>query len=163
MLVVSIGHAADMNENDPLSESKSDDARHRIDMSAIFPGSVSSDSLNGSLGYTYNLTSNSNFTAVLPSLDSIVSGADLRVLTADVGIGYVGLNGFWASYFPQFLRDLKSNDWAINHRLAVGKMFTPLFGVGVDYSFIERYTFGSTLPIDTGFDQQIELTINLTF
>jgi hypothetical protein len=69
MLVVTMGHAADMDENDSLSESESDGARHRIDISAIFLDSVSSDSVNGILGYTYNLTSNSNISAVLPYLD----------------------------------------------------------------------------------------------
>jgi hypothetical protein len=97
------------------------------------------------------------------SLDSIVSGADLRVLTADFGVAYVGFNGFLASYFPQFFRDLESYDWAINNRLAVGKMFAPLFGLGVDYVFIERYAFGSTLPTEAGFDRQIEVTAYFTF
>jgi hypothetical protein len=101
--------------------------------------------------------------AIFHSLDSIVSGADLRALTADFGVAYVGFIGFWASYFPQFLWDLKSKDWAINHRLAVGKMFTPLFGLGVDYVFIERYAFGSTLPTEAGFDRQIEVTAYFTF
>lgn len=57
MAVVTMGHAADMNEKDPPSESESDDARHRIDISAIFLDSISSDSANGILGYTYSLTS----------------------------------------------------------------------------------------------------------
>jgi hypothetical protein len=33
MLVVTMGHAADMDENDPLSESESGNARHRIEIS----------------------------------------------------------------------------------------------------------------------------------
>jgi hypothetical protein len=69
MLIVTMGQAADMNENDPLSESESDEPRHRVDISAIFLDSVSSDSVNGLLGYTYSLTSNSNISAVLPYLD----------------------------------------------------------------------------------------------
>jgi hypothetical protein len=34
MLIATMGHA-DMDENDPLSESESDEARHRVDISAI--------------------------------------------------------------------------------------------------------------------------------
>jgi len=81
------------------------------------------------------------------SFSKTVSGTNYRVLTAETGIAYIAENGFWISYFPQVLRDLESNEWAIDHRLVVGMMFSPRFGMSFDYVFVDRYSFGSNLPV----------------
>jgi len=242
--------ADDNGANNQSRESKEFIARHRVDVTTIFVDSISSDSANGLLGYTYNLTGNSNISAVVPYLDpdfeqggdsgfgdllvsfsitpfsklsanpwvprtvgsgvalwiptgserdgrtlgsfiampylglvipmgerfffapqvgyvhsfsKTVSGTNYRVLTAETGIAYIAENGFWISYFPQVLRDLESNEWAIDHRLAVGMMFSPRFGMSFDYVFVDRYSFGSNLPVEAGFDEQIELSLHFTF
>jgi hypothetical protein len=36
-------------------------------------------------------------------------------------------------------------------------------GVSFDYSFIERFSFGSNLPGESGFDEQLELNVHFTF
>jgi hypothetical protein len=225
-------------------------ARHRLDFSAVFLDAASSDSINGLLGYTYNLTDNSNLNFSLPYIDpdlsagsnsgigdmvaaySIVpsaqlsanpwvprtigsgvaisiptgstkegrslgswilypylglslpmskrfffapqigyihslsetaAGTDLRLISTETGFSFVALNGFWTSYFPKFIFDLKTNDWAINHRLSVGKMFSTRIGVSLDYTFVERFGFGSDIPIDGGYDGLWEVNFHITF
>jgi len=97
------------------------------------------------------------------SLDSTVAGTDLRLVTAELGLSFVAFNGFWTSYFPQFVRDLETDEWAVNHRLGIGKMLSRTFGVSLDYRSVERFSFGSDAPVDEGFDSQIEANIHFTF
>lgn len=224
--------------------------RHRIDLTAIFLDTVSTDTFNAIVGYTYNLSPNTNINVSVPyldpdtysagnsgfgdtvfsfsyvpsvevganpwvprtvgtgiavliptgdasegrsadawlvspyvglviplsdrlfvapqlgyihSLDTTADGTDLRLAFADVGLGFVANNGFWSSYFPQLIRDFENDDWAINHRIAIGKMFSRNFGLSIDYSFIERSDFGSNLPGEDGFDEQLELNAHFTF
>lgn len=231
-------------------ESQESQPRHRIDIGASFLDSVSADSINGVVGYTYNLSSKSNINLSIPYLDpntgeggnsgfgdviaaysfvpsaqasahpwvprtvgtgiavlaptgnanegrsldtwvvapyvgivrplsdrfffapqlgyihslgKTAGGVDLRLAFAEVGFSFVAINGFWTSYYPQFIRDLESDEWAVNHRLAVGKMLSNTVGVSFDYSFIERFSFGSNLPAESGFDEQLELNVHFTF
>lgn len=224
--------------------------RHRIDLTAFFLDTLSADSANGLLGYTYSLTSNSIINISIPylnpdiriagdsgfgdtvfsfsyipsikvganpwmprtvgtgiavlmptgnssqgrsadawvvspylgliipltdrlffapqlgyvhSLDRISDGSDLRLAFAELGLGFVAKNGFWSSYFPKFSRDFESDNWAINHRFALGKMLSEKFGLSIDYSLIERFDFGNDLPGPSGFDEAIELNIHFAF
>ena len=225
-------------------------ARHRIDIGASFLDALSADTLNGTVGYTYNLSSKSNFNLAVPyldpdtntvsnsgfgdailsfsyvpsaqisahpwvprtvgtgiavlaptgnanegrsldtwviapfvglvlpmtdrtfiapqvgyvhSLDKTIADTDLRLAFAEIGFGFVAINGFWTSYFPQFVRDLESDDWVINHRFAIGKMFSPKFGMSLDYSLIERFDFGSNLSAEPGYNKLIELSAHFNF
>jgi hypothetical protein len=237
--------AEDMEDSE--SQDSADAAiRHRIDIGAAFLNSASADSIDGILGYTYNLTNNANLNVTVPyldpdratggnsgfgdtilslsyvplvkvsanpwvprtvgtgisilaptgnadegrsldtwvitpflglvipltdhfflapqlgyvhSLNKTVVDTDLRLAFAEVGFAYVSSKGFWASYFPRFAFDLKRDDWAIDHRLAVGTMLTTNFGLGLDYVFIERFNFGSNIPNARGFDERIELNV----
>jgi hypothetical protein len=97
------------------------------------------------------------------SLDEIATGVDLRLAFAEVGFAYVSFDGFWASYFPRFAFDLERDDWAIDHRVSIGKMVTSSVGFSVDYVFIERFNFGSDTPNADGFDRQIELNVHFAF
>ncbi len=97
------------------------------------------------------------------SLDEIATDVDLRLAFAEVGFAYVSFDGFWASYFPRFAFDLERDDWAIDHRVSIGKMVTSSVGFSVDYVFIERFNFGSDTPNAQGFDRQIELNVHFTF
>lgn len=231
-------------------DSARDYPRHRINLGALFLDQVSSDSFNGIVGYTYNLTHNANIGVTVPyidpdtsaagnsgigdtivalsfvpsvriganpwvprtvgtgiavlaptgdpderrsldswvvapylgliiplsekfffapqlgyvhSLDKTAAGTDLRIAFAETGFGFVAFNGFWASYFPNFSFDVESDDWAINHRLAIGKMLSKNFGLSVDYTYIERFNFGSNLPGESGFDRQIDLNVHFAF
>jgi hypothetical protein len=240
---------------DDAEDSESDNSaaaapRHRIDISAVFLDGVAADSLNGILGYTYNLTGNTNFNVTVPyldpdtatgrnsgfgdtvfslsfvplvevstnpwvprtvgtgvsilaptgnaddgrsldawvitpylglvipltdqfflapqlgyvhSLDKAAADVDLRLAFAEFGIAYVSFKGFWASYFPRFAFDLERDDWAIDHRVSVGKMVTRNVGLSVDYVFIERFNFGSYIPNESGFDRQIELNVHFAY
>lgn len=97
------------------------------------------------------------------SFDKTVDGTELRLAFAEIGMGFVANNGFWTSYFPQFVRDLESDKWAINHRFAIGKMVSQKFGVSLDFSFVERFNFGSDVPPESGFDRQIDLSAHFNF
>jgi hypothetical protein len=97
------------------------------------------------------------------SVDKTIAGTDLRLVYGELGVSFVAFNGFWSSYFPQFVRDLESDEWAVNHRLAVGKMLSTRFGLSIDYSFIERFNFGSDLHGQSGFDEQVELRMHFAF
>jgi hypothetical protein len=241
---------ADNATDSESEESTAEVPRHRIDISAVFLDSVSTDSINGILGYTYNLTGNTNLNITAPyldpdtatgsnsgfgdtvislsfvplvevsanpwvprtvgtgisilaptgnagdgrsldawvitpflglvipltdqfflapqlgyvhSLDTTAAGVDLRLAFAEFGFAYVSNKGFWASYFPRFARDLERDDWAIDHRLSVGKMVTRNVGFSVDYVFIERFNFGSDIPNTRGFDEQIELNVHFSY
>jgi hypothetical protein len=224
--------------------------RHRIDISAVFLNGASTDSVDGIVGYTYNLTGNTNFNVTVPyldpdrstggnsgfgdtilsvsyvplvkvsanpwvprtvgtgisilaptgnadegrsldtwvitpflglvipltdhfflapqlgyvhSLNKTVVDTDLRLAFAEVGFAYVSSKGFWASYFPRFAFDLERDDWAIDHRLSIGKMVTETFGLSVDYVFVERFNLGSDVPNARGFDEQIELNVHFAY
>jgi hypothetical protein len=97
------------------------------------------------------------------SVDKTIAGTDLRLAYGELGVSFVAFNGFWSSYFPKFVRDLESDEWAVNHRLGVGKMLSTRFGLSIDYSFIERFNFGSDLPAQSGFDELIELRMHYAF
>jgi hypothetical protein len=97
------------------------------------------------------------------SLDSTVAETDLRLVTAELGFSYVAFNGFWTSYFSQFVRDLETDDWADNHRISIGKKLSRTFGVSLDYIYLERFNFGSDVPAEEGFDEQFEVNIHFTF
>jgi hypothetical protein len=242
--------ADDTSEDGQLDTTAESVSRHRIDVGATFVDSLSADTLNGTFGYTYNLTSRSNFNVAVPyldpdtstgsnsgfgdvivslsyvpsttisahpwvprtvgtgfavlaptgkasdgrsldawvvapyvglvvpltkrfflapqvgyvhSLDKTVGGTDLRLAFAEVGVGFVAINGFWTSYFPQFVRDLETDEWAINHRFAIGKMLSKEFGISLDISLIERFNFGSNLPANSGFDNQIDVSAHFNF
>jgi hypothetical protein len=235
---------------DNESQSTAAAPRHRFDISAVFLDGDSTDSLNGLLGYTYTLTSNTILNVTVPyldpdrstgdnsgfgdtlislsfvplvevsanpwvprtvgtgisvlaptgngdegrsldtwvitpylglviplsdrfflapqlgyvhSLDEIATDVDLRLAFAEFGFAYVSLDGFWASYFPRFAFDLEREDWAIDHRLALGKMLNANVGLSIDYVFIERFNFGSDIPNASGFDRQIELNVHFAF
>lgn len=250
LLCSQISLAGDDDRDSRSDGSTRPQPRHRIDISAIFLDSVSADSLNGILGYTYNFTSNSNFNISVPyldpergmggnsgfgdatmalsfvpsvivsanpwvprtvgtgvailvptgnanegrsldtwvvapylgfvipltdrvflapqlgyihSVDKTVADTDLRLVFGEVGLSFVAFNGFWSSYFPQFVRDLESDKWAINHRFAIGKMLSQNVGVSMDYTFIERFNFGSDLPGEAGFDEQIQVNVHFAF
>ena len=242
--------AQDEVTSQSAADSSNDYPRHRIDLGALFLDEVSSDSFNGTVGYTYNLTHNANIGVTLPyidpdtsasgnsgigdtivalsfvpsvriganpwvprtvgtgiavlaptgdadegrsldswvvspylglivpltdsfffapqigyvySLDKTAAGTELRIAFAETGLGFVAFNGFWASYFPSFAFDMETDDWAINHRLAIGKMLSTNFGLSLDYTFVERFHFGSDLPDDSGFDRQIEFNVHFAF
>jgi len=229
-----------------------DDAplRHRVDIGAIFLNGFSADSMIGTVGYTYNLTTSANFNVAVPyldpdtatggdsgfgdtilslsyvpsveisanpwvprtvgtglsilaptgnvnedrsldawvitpylglvipltdhfffapqlgyshSLDKVVGDVDLRLAFTELGFAYVSDKGFWASYFPRFAFDLECDDWAIDHRLAVGKMVTRKFGLSIDYVFVERFNFGSDIPDAHGFDRRVELNVHFSY
>jgi len=245
-----VSYADEAAGSNTTAESAEKARRHRIDLTAIFLDTISADTLNASIGYTYNLSPNSNISISIPyfdpdidaagdsgigdavasfsyipsvtiganpwlprtvgtgvavlmptgdaaagrsvgtwvvsayaglvipltdrvfiapqfgythSLDKTVAGTDLRLASADLGIAYVAHNGFWSSYFPQVMRDLESDEWLINHRLAVGKMLSKDFGLSIDYVLVERFNFGSSLPGQPGFDEQIELNAHFAF
>ena len=99
----------------------------------------------------------------LHSFGKTAGNSELRLAFAEVGFGFVAINGFWTSYFPRITRDLESDDWAVNHRFAVGKMFTQRVGLSFDYSLVERFTFGSSLPAGSGFDKLLELNAHFAF
>jgi hypothetical protein len=99
----------------------------------------------------------------LHSLDATAAGTKLRLVTAEMGFSFVAFNGFWASYFPQFVRDLETDDWAISHRLSVGKKLSQKFGISVDYVFVDQYSFGNDAPQDSGFDKQLEANFHFIF
>ena len=99
----------------------------------------------------------------LHSINRTASGSKLRIMTLETGFSYVSLSGFWASYFPKFARDFETDDWSIDHRVGVGKMFTRNFGLSFDYTFVDRFNFGTDLPIESGFDHLLELNIHFTF
>jgi len=237
-------------EDGQSENSATEEIRHRIDIGAVFLDQISADALHGIVGYTYDLTTNSNFNVTVPyldpdrdtggnsgfgdaifslsfvpsvrmsanpwvprtvgtgisvlaptgnadegrsldawivtpylglviplsdrfflapqigythSLDTTAADTDLRLAFAEVGFAYVSSKGFWASYFPRFSFDLERDDWAINHRIALGKMVTRKFGLSVDYLWIERFNFGSDVPNLRGFDRQIELGVHFAF
>lgn len=230
--------------------SNKDDPRHRIDLTGVFFEGQSSDSLNGVVGYTYNLGARSNISFALPyldpdldrggdsgigdliasfsfvpsarisanpwvprtvgsgiavsaptgkadegrsldtwvvfpflgvvlpineqfffapqvgylhSIDRTASGGRLRIMTLETGLSYVSLTGFWVSYFPKFARDFETDEWSINHRIGLGKMFTRNFGISFDYTFVDRFNFGTDISIEDGFDQLLELNVHFTF
>jgi hypothetical protein len=238
------------DESSKPDEAEAFESRHRLDIGATFLDTLSVDSLNGIVGYTYNLTSKSNLNVSIPHLDPdtgtsndsgfgdvvvafsyaptttitahpwvprtvgtglavlaptgdsekglslgawVVSpfvglvvplsdrfffapqlgylhsfgktadNTELRLAFAEVGVGFVAINGFWSSYFPRITRDLETNDWAVNHRFAVGKMLTERIGVSFDYSLVERFNFGSNLPAESGHDKQMELSAHFAF
>jgi hypothetical protein len=242
--------AEDEAANQVTNDSARDEARHRIDLGALFLDEISSDAFNAIVGYTYSFSSNANISVTVPyvdpnratsgdsgfgdtivavsfvpsvklganpwvprtvgsgvavlaptgraeegrsldswvvapylglvlpladriffapqlgyvhSLDSTAADTDLRIAFAELGLGYVSLKGFWTSYFPSFSFDLESDSWAVNHRLAIGKMFSRNLGLSADYTFIERFNFGSDLPGESGFDQQIEISFHFAF
>jgi hypothetical protein len=237
-------------EDSQTDDSASAEIRHRIDLSAVFLDQISGDALYGTVAYTYDLTTNSNFNVTVPyldpdrdtggnsgfgdtilslsfvpsvrmsanpwvprtvgtgisvlaptgnadegrsldawivtpylglvipltdrfflapqigythSLDKTAADTDLRLAFAEVGFAYVSAKGFWASYFPRFAFDLQRDDWAIDHRIALGKMVTRKFGLSVDYVLIERFNFGSDVPNLRGFDRQIELSVHFAY
>ena len=241
------------NGSDELGQTEDNpppSSRHRIDIGATFVDGQSANLLNGTVGYTYNLTSKSNINLSVPyldpdtntgnnsgfgdavlsysyvpsatisahpwvprtigtgvavlmptgdanagrsldawiiapyvgvvvplarqaffapqagyvhSLDETVGGTDLRLAFVETGFGFVSDGGFWTSYFPQFVRDLETDEWVVNHRFAVGKMLSQTFGISLDYSIIERFNFGSNVPPDSGSDEQIDLSVHFNF
>ena len=56
-------------------DSARDYPRHRINLGALFLDQVSSDSFNGIVGYTYNLTHNANIGVTVPYIDPDTSAA----------------------------------------------------------------------------------------
>jgi hypothetical protein len=241
---------ADDVEDSDSKDSAANVIRHRIDIGAVFLDSISADSINGILSYTYNLTNNTNINVTVPyldpdtatgsnsgfgdtafalsfvplvkvgvnpwvprtvgtgiavlaptgkadegrsldtwvispyvglvipltdqfffspqlgylhSLDKTIADVDIRMIYAEVGFSYVSLKGFWASYFPNFAFDLESDKWAIDHRLAIGKMVTMNVGFSVDFVFVERFNFGSDIPGAQGFDKQVELNVHFSY
>jgi hypothetical protein len=97
------------------------------------------------------------------SLDETITGTDLRLGFGELGFGYVSQGGFWTSYFPQLIRDWKSDESAINHRISVGKMVSRSFGLSLDYVNIQRFEFGKVNPKIQGSDEQIELNVHFTW
>jgi hypothetical protein len=241
---------ADNVEDSESDSSITSDIRHRIDIGTIHLDSISTDSLSGLIGYTYNITSNTNFNVTVPyldpdtatgsnsgfgdtvlslsflplvkvsanpwvprtvgtgvsilaptgnakegrsldswvvtpfvglviplndhfflapqlgyvhSLDKTAAGVDLRLGFAEMGFAYVSDRGFWTSYFPRFVFDFERDGWAIDHRLAIGKMVTENFGFSVDFALIERFNFGSETPNAKGFDNLTQLSVHFAY
>lgn len=97
------------------------------------------------------------------SVDEVITGGKLRLLSAEIGVTYVNFYGFWASYFPELTKDLEANEWSMNHRVSLGTMLTKHSGISVDFTRVERFHFGSPTPKQTGFDEQIDINIHFTF
>lgn len=111
----------------------------------------------------------SNTFAILPSfgyshsVEETSIGTDVRLATAELGISYVTINGFWINYFPEAIHDLETDNTAINHRLTVGKELSRRFGLSLDYSRVDRVNFTVDLPTDRGFDTLYEFNLHFTF
>jgi hypothetical protein len=97
------------------------------------------------------------------SLDKTASRVGLRLIIAETGVGFVAFNGFWISYFPRFVRDLESDEWAIDQRMSIGKMLSSRFGISLDYTSVDRFNFGSDLPGDSGYDALFEVNLHFNF
>lgn len=57
-----------------------------------------------------------------------------------IGLNFTWLfnDGFWVGYEPLFVRDLKLNEWAIDHALILGKVFRNGIGLGFEYGRYKR-------------------------
>jgi hypothetical protein len=97
------------------------------------------------------------------SLGATASDVDLRLMIVETGLGFVAFNGFWISYFPRFVRDLESDEWAIDQRLSIGKMLSRRFGISLDYVAVDRFNFGEDLPAESGHDSLFEANIHFNF
>lgn len=118
------------------------------------------------VGYAITLTDNifiSPQVSYIHSLDKIITGGKLRLVSAEVGISYVNFHGFWASYFPVMTNDMEAEEWSMNHRISIGTMLTKHSGLSIDFTRVERFHFGSPTPRQTGFDEQIDINIHFTF
>ena len=118
------------------------------------------------LGFAFPL---SDTFGVLPSvsyshsLEETAFGTDVRLITAELGLSFVTVNGFWINYFPEAIRDLETDNTAINHRITVGKELSRRFGFSLDYSRVDRVNFTVDFPSESGFDTLYEFNLHFTF
>ena len=97
------------------------------------------------------------------SLDPIVTGKDIRVLTAELGMVWKGGGDLWVGFYPSYIRDFKANESYVNFTLSVGKMFGSSWGGSINYSDLESFEPGAIPGTTVSFDKTLRVSMHLLF
>lgn len=122
--------------------------------------------VNPFVGGVFFLTDSLALTPLLSytySLDTMINGNDVRLLTAEIGIVWAGKNELWVGFFPAYIRDFSANESHVNLSLSVGKMFSRRWGGSIEYADLESFQPGANpVPRDL-FDQTVKLSVHFLF
>jgi hypothetical protein len=77
-------------------------------------------------------------TYYLKSLKEGSLGIPVEELGFSVELRWLFENGVWFGYRPNLARDLLGHEWADDHSLVLGKMFSNGFGLGLEYGRADR-------------------------
>ena len=62
----------------------------------------------------------------------------VELLSAELGMVWAHRTGWWISYSPSIVRDLKRDDWDYNDTFSVGKMFNTRIGLSLAHGTLEK-------------------------
>jgi hypothetical protein len=122
--------------------------------------------VNPFIGSVFFLADNFSLQPLLSyshSMDPIINGKDVRLLTAEVGIVWMGKKELWVAFYPSYVRDFEVNESHVNFSLSVGKMISSKWGGSVEYSDLEHFQPGVIPGREELFDQSFKLSIHFLF
>lgn len=97
------------------------------------------------------------------SVDSIITGKDVRVALLEIGFTLVLDSGWWVSLYPGFVKDFEADKTSFGTQLAGGIVFKSGWALSAHYIDVESFSPG-VVPIEkSAFNQIYELTISFGF
>lgn len=97
------------------------------------------------------------------SLDPIITGKNVRFLTAELGMVWKGKNELWIGFYPSYIRDFEVNISHVNLRLSVGKMFSSSWGGSIEFADLEAFEPGAIPGAEDLFDQTVKVSVHFLY
>lgn len=97
------------------------------------------------------------------SVDPIITGKDVRLLTAELGMVWKGNNELWIGFYPSYIRDFEVNESYVNLSLEIGKMFSSSWGGSIEFADLESFQPGAVPGQIDLFDQTVTLSVHFLF
>ena len=92
-----------------------------------------------------------------------MTGKDIRIGLAELGLSYLGPKNFWFGFYPGILHNFEDGETYTNIRVAVGAAFSDRMGLSIDWSDTEQIDFNFTPGTETQFTQLWNISLHFLF
>ena len=97
------------------------------------------------------------------SIDHLVTGTDLNIGIADLGIGWVSSKGLWVNVYAALVRDFEIDESYLNTAISVGMVFTENWGASVDWNNTDYFVPGTVPGLAGNIEHEISLSLHYNF
>lgn len=97
------------------------------------------------------------------SADKIVTGKDIKIGVADLGVGWVSARGFWITAYAAIVRDFVADDSHFNNQVSLGMALSTRWSGSFDYINADFFLPGEDTQVGNEIDKQFRINLHFNF